>query len=155
MITKEQLIELLKSDETYRIERTTSTTNVDKFQEAICAFANDYWVVTKPSIDFSVSDGKNKKENKSATKNVPKNVLKNVPKNIRKKLSERQVFIYGLIKEDPTISISQMSSKMNVTNKTISRGIENMRSQGIKIIREGSKRGGRWVISDKASTDAR
>ncbi len=107
-------------------------------------------VVTKPSIDFSVPDGENKKEQKSATKNVLKNVLKNVPKNIRKKLSERQVIIYGLIKEDPTITISQMSSKMNVTNKTISRDIEKMRSQGIEIVREGSKKGGKWVVSDMA-----
>ena len=41
MITKEEAIELLKSNETYRIERTISTGNMDKFQEAICAFAND------------------------------------------------------------------------------------------------------------------
>ncbi len=42
MITKEELRELLRSDENYRIERTVSTTDVDKFQETICAFANDF-----------------------------------------------------------------------------------------------------------------
>lgn len=41
MITKEELKSLLTSDETYRIERTTSTGNMDKFCEAICAFSND------------------------------------------------------------------------------------------------------------------
>lgn len=41
MITKSELQELLQSTETYRVERTTSTTDMDKFQEAICAFAND------------------------------------------------------------------------------------------------------------------
>ena len=41
MITKEELIELLGSTETYRVERTVSTNNMDKFCEAICAFAND------------------------------------------------------------------------------------------------------------------
>ena len=40
-MTKEELYELLKSDESYRIERTVSTSNMDKFQEAICAFSND------------------------------------------------------------------------------------------------------------------
>jgi len=40
-MTKDELYTLLRSDESYRIERTTSTTNMDKFQEAICAFAND------------------------------------------------------------------------------------------------------------------
>ena len=41
MITKEELLDLLASTETYRIERTISTTNMDKFCEAICAFSND------------------------------------------------------------------------------------------------------------------
>lgn len=41
MITKETLQQLLHSTETYRVERTTSTTSTDKFCEAICAFAND------------------------------------------------------------------------------------------------------------------
>ena len=36
-----RIYELLQSDESYRIERTVSTGNMDKFQEAICAFAND------------------------------------------------------------------------------------------------------------------
>ena len=41
MITKEEVRALLQSTETYRIERTTSVGDMDKFQEAICAFAND------------------------------------------------------------------------------------------------------------------
>ena len=41
MITREELLDLLKSTETYRVEKTISTTNMDKFCEAICAFAND------------------------------------------------------------------------------------------------------------------
>ena len=41
MITKEEVLQLLSSTETYRIERTTSIRDMDKFQEAICAFSND------------------------------------------------------------------------------------------------------------------
>ena len=41
MITKDEIQELLHSTETYRVERTTSTGDMDKFQEAICASAND------------------------------------------------------------------------------------------------------------------
>ena len=41
MIAKEDVLRLLNSTETYRIERTISTGNMDKFCEAICAFAND------------------------------------------------------------------------------------------------------------------
>ena len=41
MITKAELQDLLRSTETFRVERTTSTGDMDKFQEAICAFSND------------------------------------------------------------------------------------------------------------------
>lgn len=40
-MTKEELYNIIASDESYRIEKTMSTSNMDKFQEAICAFAND------------------------------------------------------------------------------------------------------------------
>lgn len=40
-MTLEELNEILSIDENSRIERTVSTGNMDKFQEAICAFAND------------------------------------------------------------------------------------------------------------------
>lgn len=40
-MTKEELYEIIATDENYRIELTTSTGDMDKFQEAICAFAND------------------------------------------------------------------------------------------------------------------
>lgn len=41
MIATEDILELLRSTESYRVERTISTGNMDKFCEAICAFAND------------------------------------------------------------------------------------------------------------------
>ena len=41
MISKTEVISLLHSTETFRVERTVSTGDMDKFQEAICAFSND------------------------------------------------------------------------------------------------------------------
>lgn len=41
MITKEEILVLLKDIENERVERTISTTNTDKFAMAVCAFAND------------------------------------------------------------------------------------------------------------------
>ncbi|MCK9155178.1 MAG: putative DNA binding domain-containing protein, partial [Paludibacteraceae bacterium] len=41
MISKEEISILLHSTESFRVERTISTGDMDKFQEAICAFAND------------------------------------------------------------------------------------------------------------------
>jgi DNA-binding HxlR family transcriptional regulator len=38
---QEELREIIAIDENFRIELTTSTGDMDKFQEAICAFAND------------------------------------------------------------------------------------------------------------------
>ena len=40
-MTTQELYDIIRSDESFRIELTTSTTDKDKFQEAICAFAND------------------------------------------------------------------------------------------------------------------
>lgn len=40
-MTQEELYGIIAIDEGYRIELTTSTGDMDKFQEAICAFAND------------------------------------------------------------------------------------------------------------------
>ena len=42
MISKEELERLLLDIENSRVERTISTTNTDKFGEAICAFCNDF-----------------------------------------------------------------------------------------------------------------
>lgn len=41
MITIDELKSLLVNTETSRVERTMSTSDMDKFQEAICAFSND------------------------------------------------------------------------------------------------------------------
>ena len=42
MLSNEQLAALIRDHESDRVELTTSTTNTDKFGEAICAFANDF-----------------------------------------------------------------------------------------------------------------
>ena len=41
MITKKELLQMLSDTETYNIERTESTGNMDKFCQAICTFSND------------------------------------------------------------------------------------------------------------------
>lgn len=40
-MTPEELKVLISMDESYRVERTITLKNVDKLQEAICAFSND------------------------------------------------------------------------------------------------------------------
>lgn len=41
MISQEDALNLLTEPESFRIEKTTSVTDIDKFCQAICAFAND------------------------------------------------------------------------------------------------------------------
>ena len=41
MLTEPQLLALMAELESLRVERTISTTDTDKFREAICSFAND------------------------------------------------------------------------------------------------------------------
>src|ERR1700722_9659845 len=41
MLTEPELLALMSDLESFRVERTISTTDSDKFREAICAFAND------------------------------------------------------------------------------------------------------------------
>lgn len=41
MITRKNLLQMLSDTESYNIERTESTGNMDKFYQAICAFSND------------------------------------------------------------------------------------------------------------------
>lgn len=41
MLTSIEIRKLLQDIENERVERTISTTNTDKFAQAVCAFAND------------------------------------------------------------------------------------------------------------------
>lgn len=41
MLTEQEIKELLNDIENERVERTISTTNTEKFAQAVCAFAND------------------------------------------------------------------------------------------------------------------
>ncbi len=42
MITESELLALLGDLESFRVERTVSTKDTEKFSEAVCAFANDF-----------------------------------------------------------------------------------------------------------------
>ena len=56
MLTTDQLLALLADHESDAVEFTTSTTNTDKFCEAICAFANDFPNRRQPGYLFVGAD---------------------------------------------------------------------------------------------------
>jgi len=79
MITKDEIQELLHSTETYRVERTTSTGDMDKFQEAICAFANDLSGSRKKGyLILRAYDNGGNVDGKNGGDNVPSSVPSSV-----------------------------------------------------------------------------
>ena len=58
--------------------------------------------------------------------------------------------ILVVIREDPTISAERLGEKMNLSTRTVAKYMKEMKESGL-IKREGSTKGGRWVITDGSS----
>ena len=116
MITKDEIQELLHSTETYRVERTTSTGDMDKFQGAICACA----MKTLGYVNM-------------------------FNRGVGQVQTDIQKSIIDLIEVDASISIDQMAVKLAVKKRTLEREIANMKQKGY-ISRTGSPRSGRWEV---------
>jgi len=69
----------------------------------------------------------------------------NVVKDVVKELTDRQQVILGLIKENPSLSASEMSQKTGMVTRTIQRDLASLHEKGI-LIREGGRKDGKWVI---------
>ena len=81
--------------------------------------------------------------------NIPdvlKDVLKNVQKDVLKKLTERQIDILELIVHNPTITLNEMSKRIDVSVKTIQRDFTAVRELGIQINRKDGKTYGEWEV---------
>ena len=73
------------------------------------------------------------------------NVVKDVVKDVVKELTDRQQVILGLIKENPSLSASEMSLKTGMVTRTIQRDLASLHEKGI-LTREGSRKDVKWVI---------
>ena len=73
------------------------------------------------------------------------NVVKDVVKDVIKELTERQKVILKLIKENPSLSASEMSQKTGMVTRTIQRDLASLHEKGI-LTRDGGRKDGRWVI---------
>ncbi len=76
-----------------------------------------------------------------------KNVHKDVHKDVHKELSERQVFMLNLIKENPKMNRTEMSTKTGVNEKTIRRDLADLQNRGL-IVRVGGRKNGHWEIKN-------
>ena len=73
------------------------------------------------------------------------NVTKDVTKDVTKGLTDRQIVIIEMIKEDAYVTTYEMSQKTGVVTRTIKRDLEYLQSVGI-IIRIGGRKDGHWEV---------
>ena len=95
---------------------------------------------------------KSQESSQEIGQNIPdvlKDVLKNVQKDVLKKLTERQIDILELIVLNPTITLNEMSKRIDVSVKTIQRDFTAVRELGIQINRKDGKTYGEWEVLSK------
>ena len=151
MITKDEIQELLHSTETYRVERTTSTGDMDKFQEAICAFANDLPNSRKNGYLILGAYDNGGKIGGDVVENVvgkvlndvekPSDVVDNVVEN-KKNVVEN---ILASISKNSTISTKKLAAMCSLSERQVQRIMTKLKEQGV-IRRIGPDKGGRWEI---------
>ncbi|UKK75864.1 winged helix-turn-helix transcriptional regulator [Segatella bryantii] len=153
MITKDEIQELLHSTETYRVERTTSTDkrsksrgqvrldyalqggkrreptgDMDKFQEAICAFANDNGGNVGGNIGGDIVENVVGKDLNDVEK--PSDVVEN---------------IFASISKNSTISTKKLAAMYSLSERQVQRIMTKLKEQGV-IRRIGPDKGGHWEI---------
>ena len=157
---------MLHSTETYRVERTTSTGDMDKFQEAICAFANDlpnsrmngYLIlgaydngelsglkVTDDLLKKIAAIRSNTNENSGK---VSGDIVDNVvgkDLNDVEKTSDVVENILASISKNSTISTKELAAKCSLSERQVQRIMTKLKEQGI-IRRVGPDKGGHWEI---------
>lgn len=164
MITKDEIQELLHSTETYRVERTTSTDersksrgqvrldyalqggkrreptgDMDKFQEAICAFANDNGGNVGGNIGGDIVENVVGKDLNDVEK--PSDVVDNVVEN-KKNVVEN---IFASISKNSTISTKKLAAMYSLSERQVQRIMTKLKEQGV-IRRIGPDKGGHWEI---------
>lgn len=75
----------------------------------------------------------------------PKSGTKDGTKDGTKNLSERQVHILDLIRKEPTMTSSDLTHKLGVSQRTLMRELSALQDKGV-ITREGGKTYGKWII---------
>ena len=79
------------------------------------------------------------------TDKVTVKVTEDVGKDVGKEISSNSRKIYFEIKENPQITIPELSSILNVTDRTVERQISKLKEIGL-IKREGGRKKGYWIV---------
>ena len=137
MITKDEIQELLHSTETYRVERTTSTGDMDKFHEAVCAFANDN--------GGNIGGKTGGKVGGDVVENIVENITENIVDGIVEKLSTTRAKIVRIIWKNPNATALSISKEIDIASRNVQEHLRKLQEQGV-IRRIGPDKGGRWEI---------
>ena len=79
------------------------------------------------------------------SQNNKTNVVKDVVKDVVKELTERQIVLLNLIRENSSINAAEMSQKTGMTHRTIQRDLATLSEKGV-LTREGGRKDGKWVV---------
>ena len=77
--------------------------------------------------------------------NFKKGNQQDVHVNVRVNLTSRQKEILSLLRENPSLTLAELASQLNVNEKTIRRDLTLLRQQGL-VLREGSDKKGLWRV---------
>ena len=170
MLTKSELERLLASTETYRVERTKSTTDKDKFGEAVCAFANDMPDCGKPGYLFIGVDNEGCPCGMKATDELEANdngkaefsfklitafeakvakagqqqKLDQSKQDSSMKSEDRLLLV---LKDDQTMSLPKMAEAIGLSVAGVRKVLDRLRASG-RIRRIGPDKGGHWEVID-------
>ena len=75
-------------------------------------------------------------------------LYKDVGKDVGKELNSLQTLIIGLIRNNPSVTAIEISTKLSVTKRTVERNIRSLREMNI-IERIGGKREGIWLVKSE------
>ncbi len=146
------LDELIRGlDRERALERTTSTGDMDKFQEAICAFANDLPNSRKNGYLILRAYDNGGKKGGDIVENVvgkdlndvakPSDVVENVVEN-KENVVEN---ILASISKNSTISTKKLAAMCSLSERQVQRIMTKLKEQGV-IRRIGPDKGGHWEI---------
>lgn len=85
--------------------------------------------------------------NSDVVENIADDVVENVVSNVVEKLNDRQNKIIELLRQEPTLSASQLAQQVSSTLRTVQRDLARLRYLGI-ISRNGSDKKGFWTITN-------
>ena len=144
-MTKEELIRRLKDIEWEDFEVKEARSELPKnIWETVSAFSNTSggWIILgirQKGKGFEVT----------GVENAANDVVKNVVSNVVEKLNDRQNKIIELLRQEPTLSASQLAQQVSSTLRTVQRDLARLRYLGI-ISRTGSDKGGYWKFTDRS-----